>query len=63
LGISGGLMRANSGLNPMLYAWGFPKFKETFKYVWRQIARLLPKVLVKKALNAKRSARFLPEKC
>ena len=26
-------------------------------------ARLLLKVLVKKALNAKRSARFLPKKC
>ncbi|XP_078359720.1 adrenocorticotropic hormone receptor-like [Oculina patagonica] len=35
---SGSLTYANSGLNPMLYAWRLPKYKETFKYFWKQIA-------------------------
>lgn len=34
-GFSGSLTYANSGLNPILYAWQLPKYKETFKYFWR----------------------------
>lgn len=34
-GFSGSLTYANSGLNPILYAWRLPKYKETFKYLWR----------------------------
>jgi hypothetical protein len=41
LGISGGLMCVNSGLNPILYAWRFPKYKETFKYFWKQTTKSL----------------------
>ncbi|XP_078359746.1 beta-4C adrenergic receptor-like [Oculina patagonica] len=37
-GFSGSLTYANSGLNPMLYAWRLPKYQETFKYFWKQIA-------------------------
>ena len=36
---------------------------ETKDAIFEVLPRLLPKVLVKKALNAKRSARFLPKKC
>ena len=36
-GISGGFIVANSGLNPILYAWRLPKYKETFKRFWKQI--------------------------
>ena len=39
LGISGGLMCVNSGLNAILYAWRFPKYKETFKYFWKQTTK------------------------
>ena len=38
-GFSGSLTYANSGLNPMLYAWRLPKYKETFKYFWKQIGK------------------------
>jgi len=34
-GFSGSLTYANSGLNPILYSWRLPKYKETFKYFWR----------------------------
>jgi uncharacterized membrane protein len=40
-GFSGSLTYANSGLNPILYAWRLPKYKETFKYFWKQIAESL----------------------
>ena len=36
-GFSGSLTYANSGLNPILYAWRLPKYKETLKYFWKQI--------------------------
>ena len=29
------LTQANSFLNPILYSWRLPKFRETFKYFWR----------------------------
>ena len=29
------LTHANSFLNPILYSWRLPKFRETFKYFWR----------------------------
>lgn len=35
-GFSGSLTYANSGLNPILYSWRLPKYKETFKYFWRK---------------------------
>ena len=38
-GFSGSLTYANSGLNPILYAWRLPKYKETFKYFWNQTAK------------------------
>ncbi|XP_078357122.1 adenosine receptor A3-like [Oculina patagonica] len=38
-GVSGSLMCANSGLNPMLYAWRLPKYKETFKHFWNQVSK------------------------
>lgn len=38
-GFSGSLTYANSGLNPMLYAWRLPKYKDTFKYFWKELAR------------------------
>lgn len=38
-GFSGSLTYANSGLNPLLYAWRLPKYKETFKYFWRKTAK------------------------
>ena len=34
-GFSGTLTCANSFLNPILYSWRLPKFRETFKYFWR----------------------------
>ena len=37
-GFSGSLTYAISGLNPLLYAWRLPKFKETFKYFWKGAA-------------------------
>ena len=38
-GFSGSLTYANSGLNPILYAWRLPKYKETFKYFWSKTAK------------------------
>ena len=38
-GFSNSLTYANSGLNPLLYAWRLPKYKETFKYLWTQLAK------------------------
>ena len=38
-GFSSSLTYANSGLNPLLYAWRLPKYKETFKYFWKQLAK------------------------
>ena len=38
-GFSGSLTYANSGLNPFLYAWRLPKYKDTFKYFWKQVVR------------------------
>ncbi|XP_022786578.1 octopamine receptor beta-2R-like [Stylophora pistillata] len=36
-GFSGSLTYANSGLNPFLYTWRLPKYRETMKYFWKQI--------------------------
>ena len=41
-GFSGSLMCANSGLNPVLYAWRLPKYKETFKHFWKQVRTQKP---------------------
>ncbi|CAH3016565.1 unnamed protein product [Porites evermanni] len=45
-GFSGTLTCANSFLNPILYSWRLPKFRETFKYFWRNrnFGRLQPTV-------------------
>lgn len=37
-GFSGSLTYANSGLNPMLYSWRLPRYRETFKYFWKKRA-------------------------
>ena len=37
LGFSGSLTCANSGLNPFLYTWRLPKYRETLLYFWRQL--------------------------
>ena len=37
LGFSGSLTCANSGLNPFLYTWRLPKYRETLIYFWRQL--------------------------
>ena len=37
-GFSGSLTYANSGLNPILYSWRLPKYRETFKYLWKNRA-------------------------
>ena len=37
-GFSGSLTYANSGLNPILYSWRLPRYKETFKYFWKKRA-------------------------
>ena len=37
-GFSGSLTYANSGLNPMLYSWRLPRYRETFKYFWKKIS-------------------------
>ena len=34
---SGSLKCANSGLNPFLYTWRLPKYRETLIYFWRQL--------------------------
>ena len=34
---SGSLKCANSGLNPFLYTWRLPKYRETLLYFWRQL--------------------------
>ena len=34
-GFSTNLTHANSFLNPILYSWRLPKFRETFKYFWK----------------------------
>ena len=34
-GFSGSLTYANSGLNPMLYTWRVPKYKETIRHLWK----------------------------
>ena len=34
-GFSTNLTHANSFLNPILYSWRLPKFRETFKYLWK----------------------------
>ena len=35
-GFSGSLTYANSGLNPILYSWRLPRYRETFKYFWKK---------------------------
>ena len=37
-GFSGSLTYANSGLNPILYSWRLPRYRETFKYLWKKRA-------------------------
>ena len=37
--VSVNLMVANSGLNPFLYAWRLPKYRETFKYLVKMRSR------------------------
>ena len=37
-GFSGSLTYANSGLNPILYSWRLPRYRETFKYFWKKRA-------------------------
>ena len=37
-GFSTCLTYANSGLNPILYSWRLPKYRETFKYLWKNRA-------------------------
>ena len=37
-GFSGSLTYANSGLNPILYSWRLPRYRETFKYFWQKRA-------------------------
>ena len=37
-GFSGSLTYANSGLNPVLYSWRLPRYRETFKYFWKKRA-------------------------
>ena len=37
-GFSGSLTYANSGLNPVLYSWRLPRYRETFKYFWKNRA-------------------------
>ena len=36
--VAAGLMYANSGLNPFLYAWRLPKYRDTFKYFLKRRA-------------------------
>ena len=37
-GFSGTLTYTNSGLNPILYSWRLPRYRETFKYLWKKRA-------------------------
>ena len=40
-GFSTCLTHLNSGLNPILYSWRLPKYRETFKYLWKKKASML----------------------
>lgn len=34
--LSANLVHASSGLNPFFYAWRLPKYRDTFKYMWKK---------------------------
>ena len=53
-GFSGSLTYANSGLNPMLYSWRLPKYRETFKYLWKN---LVSKFVGRKKNRSNRSSK------
>ena len=37
--LSAALIHANSGVNPFLYAWRFPKYRDTFRYMLKKQTR------------------------
>ena len=34
--VTAALLYANSGVNPFLYAWRLPRYRETFKHFWKK---------------------------